>query len=50
MDRIKGMFFKTLMILSVVAASLNVNATCSHYINQVPIPDSARRLSRIRKL
>ena len=37
-----------LMALAVVAAELNVNATCSHYINQEPIPEGVRKLSKVK--
>lgn len=35
-------------MLALVLASLNVNSTCSTYIYQEPIPDSAKKLSKIR--
>lgn len=34
-------------MLAVVAATLNVNATCSHHVYQEPVPDSAKRLSKL---
>lgn len=37
-----------LMVLAVVAAELNVNATCSHYINQEPVPEGVRKLSKVK--
>lgn len=35
-------------VLAVVAATLNVNATCSYHAYQETVPDSARKLSKIK--
>lgn len=36
----------TFMMLALVAAELNVNATCGHHIYQEAVPDTAQRLSK----
>lgn len=36
----------TFMLLALVAAQLNVNATCSHHIHQDPVPEAAKKLSK----
>lgn len=35
------------MSLALLAAQLNVNATCSHHIHQAKVPESAKKLSKI---
>lgn len=37
---------RVFMVLALIAAQMNVNSTCSHYIHQDPIPESARKLSK----
>lgn len=36
----------TFMMLALVAAQLNVNATCSHHIHQDQVPEAAKKLSK----
>lgn len=35
-------------VLALVAASVNVNSTCCHYIYQGPVPKDANRLRKVR--
>lgn len=37
---------KVIMALAIIAAKLNVNSTCSHHLNQITVPDCAKKLSR----
>ena len=41
-------FGSAFMMLALTAAELNVNATCGHHIYQEAIPESARKLSKIK--
>lgn len=39
---------RTVMLMALVAAQLNVNATCAHHIYQEEIPDEAKELSKYK--
>ena len=34
--------------LALIAATLNVNSTCAHHIYQEPVPDSAKKLAKLK--
>ncbi|MCI9597431.1 MAG: cyclic lactone autoinducer peptide [Firmicutes bacterium] len=48
MKKLMMKFGNLFAALALVATTLNVNSTCSHYIYQAPIPESAKKLSKIR--
>lgn len=37
-----------LAALAMLAAALNVNATCAHHVYQDRVPESAKKLSKIK--
>lgn len=48
MKKLMMKFGNLFAALALVAVTLNVNSTCGHYIYQAPIPESAKKLSKIR--
>lgn len=39
---------KILAALALVMATMNVNSTCVHYIYQEPVPEAAKKLSKVK--
>lgn len=48
MKKLMMKFGSMIAALALVAASLNVNATCSYHVYQDKVPESARKLSKIK--
>lgn len=48
MKKVMMKFGNMVAALALVAASMNVNATCGHLLYQEPIPESAKKLSKVK--
>lgn len=48
MKKIIMKFGNVMAMLALVAATLNVNSTCSHHIYQETVPESAKKLSKVK--
>jgi cyclic lactone autoinducer peptide len=48
MKKIMIKFGNIIAALALVAATLNVNSTCCHHVYQEPVPESAKKLSKIK--
>lgn len=48
MKKISYSWGKVLAALALVMATMNVNSTCVHYIYQEPVPETAKKLSKIK--
>lgn len=48
MNKLFLKFGNVIATLALVAATMNVNATCGHYIYQESVPESAKKLCKIK--
>lgn len=48
MEKVFVKFGSVLAALALMVAAMNVNATCMHYAHQEEIPESAKKLSKIK--
>lgn len=48
MKKVMMKFGNVLAALALVTASMNVNATCGHLLYQEAIPESAKKLSKVK--
>lgn len=48
MEKLKIRLGSAMAALAMRAAALNVNATCTHYVYQAPVPEDAKKLSKVK--
>lgn len=48
MEKLKIRLGSAVAALAMRAATLNVNATCTHYVYQAPVPEDAKKLSKVK--
>lgn len=48
MEKLKIRIGSAMAALAMRAAALNVNATCTHHLYQAPVPEDAKKLSKVK--